>query len=246
MRGETIMNNAPVPCDVLLINPPYVTLTSRIGVGHQVPLGLLMGGGALIDAGFSVRLLDAEVQHLSIAEVVAHVRHLRPRVVMTGHAGSTPAHPTCMEMFRALKHHFPDLITIYGGPYPTYHAREILATHPEVDIIVRGEGEATAVALLRVLSGAEGGEGTALENVTSIAFRPARHPAHNNAALGREVLLTPERPPLNMNDYRIGWELLDQNNSWDLYQCFGMGRAVIVQLSRGCPHQCTYCGQRGF
>jgi anaerobic magnesium-protoporphyrin IX monomethyl ester cyclase len=23
-------------------------------------------------------------------------------------------------------------------------------------------------------------------------------------------------------------------------------RAVVVQFSRGCPHFCNYCGQRGF
>ena len=32
----------------LLVNPPYQTLTSNLGVGHQVPLGLLMVGGALL------------------------------------------------------------------------------------------------------------------------------------------------------------------------------------------------------
>ena len=45
---------------VLLINPPYQTLTSNLGVGHQIPLGLLMVGGPLLDAGHQVRLLDAE------------------------------------------------------------------------------------------------------------------------------------------------------------------------------------------
>ena len=33
---------------------------------------------------------------------------------------------------------------------------------------------------------------------------------------------------------------------WDLYQCFGVGRAAIVQFSRGCPHRCSYCGQFDF
>ena len=44
---------------ILLINPPYVTITSRLGVGHQIPLGLLMVGGALLDRGHDVKLLDA-------------------------------------------------------------------------------------------------------------------------------------------------------------------------------------------
>ncbi len=26
----------------------------------------------------------------------------------------------------------------------------------------------------------------------------------------------------------------------------GAGRAAVIQFSRGCPHQCSYCGQRGF
>ena len=58
---------------VLLVNPPYQTLTSNLGVGHQVPLGLLMIGDALIDAGFETRLLDAEALHLSDRTVAHHV-----------------------------------------------------------------------------------------------------------------------------------------------------------------------------
>jgi anaerobic magnesium-protoporphyrin IX monomethyl ester cyclase len=33
---------------------------------------------------------------------------------------------------------------------------------------------------------------------------------------------------------------------WDQYHCFGLGRAAIIQFSRGCPHKCTYCGQHEF
>jgi len=78
--------------NVLLINPPYQTITSNFGVGHQVPLGLLMIGGPLLDAGHSVQLLDAERRRLTIQTIVREVRKLAPHLVMTGHAGSTPAH----------------------------------------------------------------------------------------------------------------------------------------------------------
>src|SRR5438132_7258460 len=82
---------------VLLINPPYQTLTSNWGVGHQVPLGLLAVGGPLLDAGHEVRLLDAECRRLSQGAILQAVDRFRPDVVMTGHAGSTPAHPVCVE-----------------------------------------------------------------------------------------------------------------------------------------------------
>ena len=63
---------------ILLINPPYVTLTSVVGVGHQMPLGLLMVGGALLDEGHRVRLLDAERKHLSIGKVLREVGRFAP------------------------------------------------------------------------------------------------------------------------------------------------------------------------
>jgi anaerobic magnesium-protoporphyrin IX monomethyl ester cyclase len=46
----------------------------------------------------------------------------------------------------------------------------------------------------------------------------------------------------NLESARIGWDLIDftQHSYW------GGKRAVILQFSRGCPHLCTYCGQRGF
>src|SRR4051812_5461214 len=80
---------------VLLINPPYQTITSNLGVGHQIPLGLLMVGGPLHEDGHDVTLLDAERRRLSLDSVVREVRHSLPDMVMTGHAGSTPAHPIC-------------------------------------------------------------------------------------------------------------------------------------------------------
>ena len=215
---------------VLLVNPPYQTLTSNLGVGHQVPLGLLMVGGAVIDAGFETELLDAEALHLSDDEIVEHVARRRPDVVMTGHAGSTPAHPICVRMLGQIRRAFPGITTVYGGVFPTYHARAILRDEPAVDIIVRGEGEATAVELVGAL--AAGGHAM-LPMVRSIAFRQ-----------GDQVVQTPEREPIgDLDRFRTAWELIDD---WDLYRCFGLGRAAIVQFSRGCPHRCTYCGQHGF
>jgi anaerobic magnesium-protoporphyrin IX monomethyl ester cyclase len=229
--------------NILLINPPYQTLTSNLGVGHQVPLGLLMVGGPLRDAGHQVKLLDAECRRMSLPAIIRAVQDERPHLVMTGHAGSTPAHPVCLRMLRAIKAACPEVVTVYGGVYPTYHAAAILAEELAVDVIVRGEGEVTAAELVRVLSAAPSTNGSAgratpasaagLGNVRGLAYRS-----------GGQGVLTPDRPPLHdLDAARVGWELIER---WDDYQCFGLGRAAIVQFSRGCPHRCTYCGQHGF
>ncbi len=217
----------------MLINPPYQTITSNWGVGHQIPLGLLMVGGVARDAGFDVTLLDAEAARLSCAEVADDVRRRRPSVVMTGHAGSTPAHPVCLEMFEAIKRTSPETVCVYGGVFPTYHDEQILRDHSAVDIIVRGEGERTAAALLRSLHNGGLRDSSFLTEVEGITFRSAEG-----------ITRTPDRAAIdNLDACRVGWELIDD---WDRYQCFGRGRAAIVQLSRGCPHRCTYCGQHSF
>jgi anaerobic magnesium-protoporphyrin IX monomethyl ester cyclase len=217
----------------LLINPPYQTITSNRGVGHQIPLGLLMVGGALRDAGFDATLLDAEALRLTDDQIVEHVRRTRPTVVMTGHAGSTPAHPVCMTTMAAIKKSHPESLCVYGGVFPTYHDEQVLRENPCVDIVVRGEGEATAAGLAWALHRGAAADHGRLAGVEGITFR-----------CGERVVRTPDRPSIDdLNAYRVGWELIDD---WDRYQCFGRGRAAIVQLSRGCPHRCTYCGQHGF
>jgi anaerobic magnesium-protoporphyrin IX monomethyl ester cyclase len=217
---------------IMLINPPYQTITSNFGVGHQVPLGLLMVGGPLRDAGHTVKLLDAECGRLTMPAIVRAVRHFGPQVVMTGHAGSTPAHAVCTQLLRAVKDHCPGVATVYGGVYPTYHAASILAREPAIDYIVRGAGEETTAELVQVLATSDNSS-RALGAVPGLAFR-----------LGDEVVLTSPRLPIqDLDQFRVGWELID---NWDAYRCFGLGRAAVVQFSRGCPHQCTYCGQHGF
>jgi anaerobic magnesium-protoporphyrin IX monomethyl ester cyclase len=214
---------------ILVINPPYHSLTSVYGVGAQTPLGLLWVGGALIDAGHAVRLLDAEALRLGVGEAVTRVAAESPDLIMTGHAGSTPGHPSVIAMARGLKTALPGVPIVYGGVYPTYHGPEILAAEPAIDIIVRGEGEATAIALAAAMA-----EKRDLAAVRGITYRDATGAIRSTA---------PAEMIADLDSHRTGWELIDD---WDRYQCWGMGRAAVVQFSRGCPHQCTYCGQRGF
>jgi anaerobic magnesium-protoporphyrin IX monomethyl ester cyclase len=191
-------------------------------------LGLLAVGGPLIDAGHQVRLVDAEFGPLSTEEIVAAVTSWRPDAVFLGHSGSTSAHPVIVKIARSVKSAIPGVWIVYGGVYPTYHAREILSSHPEIDVIVRGEGEATSPRLLAVLE-----SGGSLAFVPGIAYRE----------VGVVCLTRPAAPVHDLDACRVGWELIPD---WERYQYWGAGRAAVVQFSRGCPHPCTYCGQRGF
>lgn len=213
---------------VLLLNPPHPAVASRCHDGHMTPLGHLAVGGPLIDAGHAVKLLDADLEPLSIDEAVRRALAWRPDAVLLGHAGSTSAHPTIAALARGLKRARPELITVYGGVYPSYHAAEVLARHPEIDVVVRGEGEATGLAVIEALAAR-----TSLAEVRGIGFHERGAPRLTPAAAAIE----------DLDQFRVGWELIED---WDRYHYWGVRRAAVVQLSRGCPHLCSYCGQRGF
>src|SRR5215831_6091921 len=212
---------------ITLINPPHTAIGSRMPREHLPPLGLLSVGGPLIDAGFTVKLIDAEFGPMPLVEIARVVQLLQTDVVMIGHSGSSTAHPTVIELSRLLKIAMPSALVVYGGVHPTYHWDEILNDCADIDIIVRGEGEQTTLDLMRELSGEK-----QLSRVKGLAFR------RNDA-----VISTPPVEMIrNLDDYRVGWELIDHSR----YSYWGGKRAVVVQFSRGCPYLCSYCGQRGF
>jgi len=209
---------------ILLVNPPHPAIGSRIPREHLPPLGLLSLGGPLIDAGHEVRLLDAEFGPMPTMEIVEQAVTFAPQAILTGHSGSTSGHPSVVQVTRALREALPAAWIVYGGVFPTYHWRQILAEEPQIDAIVRGEGEET---ILRVIDAIE--NDVSLDKVPGIAFRDQGTPYATASARVIE----------NLDDFRIGWELIDFRR----YTYWGDRRAVVLQFSRGCPHQCTYCGQ---
>jgi anaerobic magnesium-protoporphyrin IX monomethyl ester cyclase len=212
---------------ITLINPPHTAIGSRIPREHLPPLGLLSIGGPLLDAGFLVDLVDAELAPLSLAEIVREVERRRADVVMIGHSGSSTAHPTVVQLSRLLKAAIPKLLIVYGGVHPTYHWDEILEECAEIDVIVRGEGERTAVDLMRAIV-----TRGSLSSIRGLAFR-----------LHGKIIATPSAEVIrDLDAYRVGWELIDHSR----YSYWGGKRAVVVQFARGCPYLCSYCGQRGF
>lgn len=212
---------------IVLCNVPHPAIGSRIPDDHLPPLGLLALGGPLLDAGHAVVLLDGDRTNRPIDALIQDAITFRPDIVLLGHSGSTSGHPRIAAFARGLRVRAPDVRIVVGGVFPTYHWREVLDGEPAIDVVVRGEGEATVVRLVQAM--AEGGPPT---DVPGLAIRVEGVP--------RTTGPVPVIPDLDA--YRVGWELIDPRE----YSYWGGRRAVVAQFSRGCPHRCTYCGQYGF
>ncbi|PYJ06685.1 MAG: magnesium-protoporphyrin IX monomethyl ester cyclase, partial [Verrucomicrobia bacterium] len=227
---------------ILLINPPHPSIGSRMPREHLPPLGLLMLGGPLLDAGNEVKLLDAEFGPMTVAQVVGRFRDYEPDAVLLGHSGSTSGHPSAARIARAVREALPGVWIVYGGVFPTYHWAQIMEQEPEIDFIVRGEGEETIVRLVAALEREQ-----SLERVPGIVFRAGTSPGVRRVAecgcVGGPARVNPPAPVIrDLDACRVGWELIDHRR----YTYYGKRRAVVAQFSRGCPHHCHYCGQHGF
>lgn len=212
---------------ILIINPPHLSIGSRMAYEHLPPLGLLSIGGPLIDAGHDVSLLDADYHNYKIEAIVDKVITQKPDVIMLGHSGSTSAQPIINDITASVRSKDASVKIVIGGVFPTYHWKEILEDHPQIDYIVCGEGEEVIMNLV-----------SALENGTDPAFIKGLAYNVNGIPLKTAAAATLK----NLDDYRIGWELMKGYN----YTYWGKRKAVVIQFSRGCPYPCTYCGQSLF
>ncbi len=228
---------------ILLLNPPHPAIGSRIPREHLPPLGLLSLGGPLLDAGHQVKLLDAEFGPMKLDDILSQVRSFDPDAILLGHSGSTSGHPSAVRVARGVRSVLPNTWIVYGGVLPTYHWAQILEQEPEIDFVVRGEGEETIVRLVTALE-----QEQPLEQVPGMVMRTGTVPGRRRVAErwlchARKALANlPAAPICDLDAYRVGWELIDHSR----YTYYGKHRAVVAQFSRGCPHHCHYCGQHGF
>jgi anaerobic magnesium-protoporphyrin IX monomethyl ester cyclase len=212
---------------ILLVNPPHLSIGSRMPNEHLPPLGLLSIGGPLIDAGHEVALLDADYFNYPVQQVASDILQRKPDIVMLGHSGSTSAQPIINDITRLVRKSASDILVVIGGVFPSYHWNEILELQPQIDYIVCGEGEEIALNLVTALDNK-----TNLELVKGLALRINGIPLRTVAADNIQ----------NLDDFRIGWELMHDYQ----YTYWGKRKAVVIQFSRGCPYPCTYCGQSLF
>lgn len=203
---------------VLLIQPPMFHLKV-----HRAPnLGLAYIAAVLEKDGVEVRVYDAAAEEGSYDEILDQIRSFRPRLIGAG--GQTPVSPRALTIFQRVKREVdPGIITLAGGPHFTFTDGESLKSCPELDIVVRGEGEETISELCKRVEGNEG-----LESVKGITFRSREGEIIRNP--DREAIADLDSIPLP------AWHLFPvEKYHW-------VGNKVIgISSSRGCPYRCPYC-----
>lgn len=229
---------------LLLITPPYHAGVVE-AAGSWPHIGFVYIAGHVRDTGFDVEIYDAMTKGHSIDQIKERIKDAKPDFV--GSTAYTSSINDAVAVLRAAKEVNPNIITLIGGIHANFCYKELLRDHPDVvDIAVRGEGEITTPEVMRVFSeafsaGATGQaadtgfpSGAGLDKVLGIAYRE-----------NGQVRVNPPRPFIEDLDSLIpAWDLVD----WEDYSFYVMpgSRLGIVNSSRGCVNECSFCSQQKF
>ncbi len=219
---------------VLFIVPPYDCWGVQV-IGTWPPLQIAYLAAAVEGRGHDARIYDAMNKGTTFDDVRAEVERLKPDVVVafdylpvTG-AISTATVPAALEAFRLAKEVDPRIVTIIGGPHPTFMYAELFADPANrVDYVLRGEAEETLPALLAALPSGD------VAKVEGLAFLRDGKP-----------LATPLRAHIaDLNALKPAWHLLDWKDYH--YNIEPWGRMASMLTSRGCMMGCSFCSHRQF
>ncbi|HBA88443.1 MAG TPA: B12-binding domain-containing radical SAM protein [Geobacter sp.] len=188
-----------------------------------LPAGLLTLDAVLREKGHQVTL--ANFSGLSWDRVRQQLAEIRPEVV--GISQFTHNRVEALRLARLAKEFDPASLVVLGGPHATHTWREQLSRHPELDVVVLGEGEATLVELLEGRAA-----GKALSGIAGIACR----------GIEGEPLQGPARAPIADLDLL---PLPGENPGRSIGVDFRRQLEFVI-TSRGCPASCLFCSSPLF
>jgi anaerobic magnesium-protoporphyrin IX monomethyl ester cyclase len=199
---------------VLLVQPPY-----PFSEFPKPSWALMSLGTVLRQEGVEVEVLDLLSTRYSPRKIEERLSRFQPDLI--GATCVTMNFPLTVKILQHCKAFAPDATIVMGGPHVTFTSAETLRDFPQVDIIVRGEGEETLKELVGALE-----KGRNLQGVKGVSFR------HNGT-----ILQTEDRPFIR----DLNLLPLPDRTLFPLSRYLAMRVPASVLTSRGCPTGCSFC-----
>jgi anaerobic magnesium-protoporphyrin IX monomethyl ester cyclase len=179
--------------------------------------------------GIDIDIVDCQADRLDWRGLERYIESAHPSMVLT--SGFTTNAYTCAKTCEIAKTVNEDIVTIVGGIHFSFTPDESLQNFPEIDFIVRGEGEQTVVDLVKTLE-----KKGKLSEVKGISYRK-----------NDEIIHNPPRPLIEDLDtlpYPAYHLVEDKLKRYHFTMMAGRNiRYMILEGARGCEHQCSFCTQ---
>ncbi len=203
---------------ITLVNPPYPS------GAHQhppfIPLGLSYLAAVLEKNGYTVDVIDGQAFKLTPKEVKNELKKRQPNIV--GVTSTTLTYKSALEIVKVAKEALPNCLTLYGGCHATFWDEEALNECPQLDVIVRGEGENTLLELVKKVDA-----GKSFHQILGTTCRD-----------GDKIVKNPDRAYIeNLDDLPI-----PARHLFPIEQFRKYGKIIFpLTTSRGCVYWCDFC-----
>jgi anaerobic magnesium-protoporphyrin IX monomethyl ester cyclase len=196
------------------------------------PFGLLQLAGYLERKmpDVEIEVLDCQAMSLDWRGLEKQLESFDPDIVATSGFATCNVYvgARTLETAKKLK---PDVLTVAGGQHFSATAQDSLERYREIDVIIRGEGEETLVELTNAIK-----KKTNFSGISGISFRNKHKISHN-----------PPRPLIDDLDSLPfpGYHFVEEYAHLYHFSMMAGSKARygIIEASRGCPHNCTFCSQ---
>jgi len=212
---------------------------SRDFSGIEPPLWIILTAAFLREKGFSVAVIDAEAENLSVKETVAKVLELTPLLTSVIVSGTNPSASTINMpgagiLLRELKNAAPDLACAIGGLHPSALPMRTMEEEA-ADFLFEGEGFYSHAELIEALkSGSQIGDDF---KIKGLWYRKngniMSNPRVENVS-DLDTLPMPAWDLLPMQKYRAhNWHCFANPDERNPY--------AVIYTSLGCPFRCSFC-----
>jgi radical SAM superfamily enzyme YgiQ (UPF0313 family) len=227
--------------DIVLVKPGnqkklYGELSAFNLTAIEPPFWAALLAAVLLQKGYSVELIDAEVMNWTPAETAEKIQELNPLLVAIMVSGTNPSASTmnmsgAHSILECLNDIAPQIKTLLAGLHPSALPGRTLRDE-RVDFVCQGEGIETLPRLIEALKTKTGDlkiDGLWYKVEGQIVSNPRPKLVEN---LGQ--LPMPAWHLLPMDKYRAhNWHCFDDI---DHRQPYG-----VVYTSLGCPFRCSFC-----
>ncbi len=203
---------------VTFVNPPYPAGSHR----HPpfIPLGIGYLAAVLEKNGYDVNVIDCQALKLTLSEVENELRKRQPDVV--GLTSTTLTYKSALKIIKVAKKALPNCLTVLGGSHVTFWDDNALQECPQLDVVVRKEGENTLLELVQRLE-----EGKSFHDVVGTTCRK-----------DGKIVKNPDRPYIENLD-ELPYPAV---HLFPLEQFNKYGNIIFpVMTSRGCVFWCDFC-----